>query len=185
MGNSFPLRWDDTLENLPEGGWDWAFKEAVKDHKEGSPPNYHCAIQVIIHPDYRGHGLSVPMIQAVRALTRSKGLQALIIPIRPNEKSNYPLISLDDYITWKTEEGLPLDAWLRVHTRLGGRIIKICHESKTIRGTHAEWEEWTGMKFPQSGQYVLPGALNPIEMSIEKNVGTYIEPNVWMVHEIG
>ena len=185
MGNSFPLRWEDSLENLPEDGWDWAFTQAVKDHQQGLSPNFHCAIQVVIRPDYRGHGLSTPIIEAVRSVTSAKSLQALIIPIRPNEKSRYPLVSIDDYIIWKTEEGLPFDPWIRVHTRLGGKIIKTCHESKIIRGTRAEWEEWAGMKLPQSGQYVIPGALIPIEMDIEKDEGVYIEPNVWMVHEVG
>ena len=185
MGNSFPLRWDGALEDLPEGGWDWSFAKAVNDHKQGASPNYHCAIQVIIHPDYQGQGLSTPMIKAMRALTKTKDLHALIIPIRPNEKSKYPLISLDDYITWQTEEGLPLDAWLRVHTRLGGKIIKVCHDSKLIRGTRAEWETWTNMRFPQSGEYVIPNALVPIQMDVEKDEGLYVEPNVWIVHEIG
>ena len=185
MGNSFPLRWEDSLENLPQGGWDWAFLEAVKDHKQGLSPNFHCAIQVVIHPDYRGQGLSAPMIKTVHAVTRAKGLQALIIPVRPSEKSKYPLISIDDYISWKNEEGLLFDAWLRVHARLGGKIIKNCHESKTIRGTRAEWEAWTRMKFPQSDKYVISDALVPIEMNIEKDEGIYIEPNVWMVHEVG
>ena len=157
MGNSFPLRWDDALENLPETGWDWAFTEAVKNHKRGITPNYHCAIQIIIHPDYRNQRLSAPMIQAARAVTKAQGLQALIIPIRPREKSDYPLISMDDYITWKNEDGLPFDAWLRAHIRAGARIIKVCHESKTARGTRADWEEWTGMKFPQTGEYVSCG----------------------------
>jgi hypothetical protein len=40
------------------------------------------------------------------------------------------------------------------------------------------------MKFPQSGQYHIPGALNPMQMDIEKDEGVYIEPNVWMVHTI-
>ena len=123
------------------------------------------------------------MLEAVRAVGRSKGLQCLIIPIRPSEKSKYPLISLDDYSRWKTEDGLPFDAWLRVHLRAGARIIKVCHESKTIRGTRAEWELWTRMKFPQTGRYIIPGALNPIEVEVEKNEGIYIEPNVWIVHE--
>ena len=183
MGNSFPLRWEDSLENLPEGGWDWAFVQAVKDHKQGLSRNYHCAIQVVIHPDYRGHGLSARIIEAVRAVSKAKDLQALIIPVRPSEKSKYPLTSIDDYITWKNEEGLPFDAWIRVHVRLGGKIIKTCHESKTIRGTRAEWEEWTGLKFPQSGEYVLADALVPIEMNVERDEGIYIEPNVWMVHK--
>lgn len=185
MANSFPLRWDHSLENLPEGGWDWAFAQAVRDHKQGVSANYHCAIQVVIHPDYRGHRLSAPMIKTVHAVTRAKALQALIIPVRPSEKSKYPLTSIDDYITWKNEVGLPLDAWLRVHARLGGKIIKTCHESKTIRATHPEWEAWTRMKFPQSGEYIISDALVPIEMNIEKDEGIYIEPNVWMVHEVG
>lgn len=185
MGNSFPLRWEDTLENLPEGGWDWAFTEAVSNHKQGIIPNLHCAIQVVIHPEYRGQGLSMPMIEAVGSTTKAQGLECLIIPVRPSEKSKYPLTSLDDYITWQTDEGLPFDAWLRVHAKLGGRIIKICHRSKTIRGPRAEWEAWTGLKFPQSGPYVIHGALNPIEINMEKDEGVYIEPNVWMVHEAG
>lgn len=184
MANSFPLRWDNPLEDLPEGGWDWAFAQAVQDHKQGVSPNYHCAIQVVIHPDYQGQGLSIPIIKGVRAVTSTQNLRALIIPLRPNEKSKYPLISIDDYITWSTEEGLPLDPWIRVHTRLGGKILKPCHESKIIRGTRAEWEAWTGMKFPQSGEYVIPGALVPMEMNVEKDKGVYGEPNVWLLHAV-
>lgn len=184
MGNSFPMRWDDTLENLPETGWDWAFAEAVRNHREGISPNVHCAIQIIIHPDYQGQRLSAPIIESVRAVTVSNRLPALIIPLRPSEKSKYPLISLDDYLTWTNEAGLPFDPWLRAHTRLGARIVKACHASKIIRGTRAEWEAWTQMKFPHSGRYVIPGALVPIEMNVEKDEGVYVEPNVWIVHEV-
>lgn len=184
MGSSFPLRWDDKLENLPEEGWDWAFQEAVRNHKEGKTPNFHCAIQIVLRREYQGQGLSQPMVQAVRSVTEAKGLPALIIPLRPSEKHRYPLTSLDDYITWKTDEGEPFDPWLRVHIRAGARIIKVCHESKTIGGSRADWEQWTGMKFPQSGEYVIPGALSPITINAEKDEGIYIEPNVWIVHEV-
>lgn len=184
MGNSFPLRWDDKLENLPEGGWDWAFQEAVANHKQGLTPNTHCAIQIVLRPDYRGKSLSAPMVQAVRAVTKSQGLRRLIIPLRPSEKHRYPLTSLDDYVTWRNEQGEPLDLWLRVHVREGARVIKVCHQAKTIRGTRLEWEQWTRMKFPQSGKYIIPGALTPIEMDIEKDESVYVEPNVWIVHEV-
>lgn len=184
MGNSFPLRWEDSLDRLPEEGWDWAFVEAVNQHKQNVSPNMQCAIQVVIREEYQGHRLSTKVLQALDDIAESKGFGQLIVPVRPNEKSKYPLISIDDYITWKTEEGLPFDAWLRVHARLGGKIVKICHESKIIRGTRAEWEQWTHLKFPQSGQYIISGALNPIKMNIEENKGIYIEPNVWMVHTI-
>jgi len=184
MGNSLPFHWEKDLSELPEGGWDWVFIKAVEDHKNGVKPTIQSAIQIAIHPDYRGQALSTKMVQAMRAIGDSEGFKYLVAPVRPNEKSKYPLTSIDDYITWKTDEGLPFDAWLRVHARIGAKIIKPCHEAMTIRGTCAEWEEWTGMKFPQSGRYVVPGALNPIEMDVEKDEGIYIEPNVWTVHDI-
>lgn len=182
MANSLPLRWDDPLESLPDGGWDWAFEEAVMQYKQGIVPNHHCALQVAIHPDYQSQRLSLPMVRNVRAVTKAKGFKALIIPVRPSEKSKYPLISLEDYITWQNEAGLPFDPWLRVHARSGGSMVKVCHKSKTVRGARAEWEAWTGLKFPQSGRYVIPGALVPIDMNVEKDEGVYIEPNVWIVH---
>jgi hypothetical protein len=184
MANSLPFYWDQPLEELPEGGWDWVFLKAIEDHKQGTPPNIQSAIQINIHPDYRSQRLSSRMVQAMRAIGQSKGFKYLVAPVRPNEKSKYPLISIDDYIKWKNEEGLPFDAWLRVHVRAGARIIKPCHEAMTIPGTCADWEEWTGLKFPQSGNYVVSGALNPIEINIEKDQGIYIEPNVWIVHEV-
>src|SRR4030095_9894867 len=104
--------------------------EAVHQHKQGLTPNIQCAIQVVIREEYQGHGLSTKPLQALHEIGKSKGFKHWIVPVRPNEKSKYPLISIDDYITWKTEQDLPFDAWLRVHTRLGGEIIKICHESK-------------------------------------------------------
>ena len=124
------------------------------------------------------------MVQAVRSVTEAKGLPALIIPLRPSEKHRYPLTSLDDYINWTTDEGEPFDAWLRVHVRAGARIIKVCHTSKTIGGSRAEWEQWTGMKFPQSGMYIILGALSPIEVNVETDTVVYVEPNVWIVHEV-
>ena len=185
MANSLPFFWDHPLEDLPEGGWDWVFLKAVDDHKNGVKPNIQSAIQINIHPDYQGQGLSTMMVQAMRGIGKSKGFENLVAPVRPNQKSKYPLTSIDDYITWTNKEGLPFDAWLRVHARLGGRIIKPCHEAMIIRGSQADWETWTGLKFPQSGQYYIPGALNPMEMDIDKDDGVYIEPNVWMVHQVG
>jgi GNAT superfamily N-acetyltransferase len=184
MANSLPFHWDKDLSELPEGGWDWVFVKATEDHKNNVAPDIQSAIQIAIHPDYQGQGLSTKMVQTMRAIGESKGFKYLVAPVRPNEKSKYPLTSIDDYITWKIDNGLPFDAWLRVHARLEAKIIKPCHEAMTIYGSRAEWEAWTGMKFPQSGKHIIPGALNPIEMDIEKDKGTYIEPNVWMVHEI-
>jgi GNAT superfamily N-acetyltransferase len=184
MGNSLPFHWDQPLEDLPEGGWDWVFLKAVQGHQQGVAPNIQSAIQIAIHPAYQNQRLSEKMVQAMRGIGQSRGFKYLVAPVRPSQKSRYPLISIDDYIKWANDEGLPFDAWLRVHVRLGARIIKPCHNAMTIPGTRAEWERWTGMKFPQSGPYYIPGALNPMNMDIQKDEGIYVEPNVWLVHEL-
>ena len=184
MANSLPFHWEQPLEALPEAGWDWVFLKAIEDHKNGTKPTIQSAIQINIHPEYQGQGLSPMMVLAMREIGKSKGFENLVAPVRPTQKSLYPLISIDDYITWTNDEGLPFDAWLRVHVRLGGRILKPCHKAMTIRGTREEWEAWTDLKFPQSGQYYISGGLNPMKMDVEKDEGIYVEPNVWMVHHI-
>ena len=184
MGNSVPLQWNEDLNHLPELGWDWAFEKAVHDHEQGLSPDIQCAIQIAIHPGYQGKGLSHQMLRSMRAIGKSKGFHRLIAPVRPSLKSQYPLINIDHYITWKTDEGLPFDSWIRVHARVGGRIVKVCHQSMTIRGTRAEWESWTGLKFFESAQYIIPGILNPVVMDLEKDEGCYFEPNVWIVHDL-
>jgi hypothetical protein len=49
----------------------------------------------------------------------------------------------------------------------------------------AEWEEWAQMAFPETGAYVVPGALAPVDIDRERDEGLYVEPNVWMVHPDG
>ncbi len=184
MGNSVPVCWDGSLEDLPEGGWDWAFQQAAQDHETGREANIHCAIQIAIDPAYRGRALSAQMVQEMRAVGRQKGFTQLIAPVRPSQKADYPLSSIDHYVTWLDAKGLPFDAWLRVHVRLGARIIKVCHESMAISGTLEEWHTWTGLSFPESGPYCVPGALNPVDFDVSADRGRYVEPNVWMVHEL-
>jgi hypothetical protein len=53
-----------------------------------------------------------------------------------------------------------------------------------VFGTIREWEAWTGMHFLTSGQYVVPGALVPVEIDRDHDAGAYCEPNVWIHHRI-
>jgi len=48
----------------------------------------------------------------------------------------------------------------------------------------AEWEGWTGMAFPETGDYVVEGALVPARIDRERDLGLYVEPNVWMRHSL-
>jgi hypothetical protein len=51
-------------------------------------------------------------------------------------------------------------------------------------GTVAEWEQWTGMRFPESGEYIIPGALQPAQIDRENDTGRCDDPNVWMRHPV-
>ncbi len=183
MGNSVPLAWTGDLADLPEEGWDWVLEQAVADHQAGRIPTLQCALQIALPPASQGQGVSRLMVQAMRAIGVSHGFSQLIAPVRPNHKSRYPLANIDRYVEWTTTEGLPFDPWLRVHARLGARIVKVCHQAMRIPGSIAQWEQWTGLRFPDSGPYIVPGALNPVDFDAEQ--GVYVEPNVWMVHELG
>ncbi len=182
VGNSIPLAWSGEIDDLPDDGWDWALLQGVKDHEAGRTPTIFSAIQIVISSKCQGQGLSAEAVRAMKAGGRKQSLETMVAPVRPNLKHVYPLTPMDDYIRWTTEEGLPFDPWMRVHAREGARVVKACPRAMRIGGTIAEWESWTGMRFPESGRYTVKGALVPVDMDIEADRGIYIEPNVWMHH---
>ncbi len=184
IGNSFPLVWNDKLDNLPDKGLDGALEKCHGDLERNTPPNLQCAFQIVVDKSLHGTGFSYEVVKAMIQIGRNMGLQTLVAPVRPNMKSRYPLTPIESYINWNDGQGHPFDGWMRVHTRLGGKIIRVCPESMLIEGTVAEWENWTEMKFPESGKYIVPGALVPITIDRENDRGEYTEPNVWMAHRL-
>jgi GNAT superfamily N-acetyltransferase len=184
IANSVPISWQGSVDELPDEGWDWAMIKSAADYDEELQPNMLCGIQISIAPDFQGKGLSKILLREMVTLARLKGLPKVVIPVRPSLKHLYPLTPIDSYIKWMTAEELPYDPWLRVHVRNGGRIIKSCPLAMKIPGTIAQWESWTGMRFFDNGEYIVPGALVPVQIDIEGDLGSYIEPNVWVVHEV-
>lgn len=182
--NSLPLAWAEPLEDLPVDGWDWALQQGVRDNEEGRAPTVQCALQIAIGPKFRGQGISSYALKVMKQIGRENGLSHLLAPVRPNRKADFPKVPIDDYVEWATDEGLPFDPWLRVHVRAGARIIKVCHQSMLITGTVAEWSAWTGLTFPSNGDYEVEGALVPVSINCEANNGRYVEPNVWVCHDL-
>lgn len=182
IGNSLPFAFAKTPADLPDGGWDWALEKGMADLDAGRTPNMMTAISISVSPDYTGQGISRLAVDGMRHIARGK--DALVAPVRPNWKSRYPLTPMDQYITWQTAAGAPFDPWLRVHWRAGARILHVCHHSMRIPGTVAEWQNWTGLPLPASGDYVIPGALVPVQVDVERDEAVYIEPNVWLLHQI-
>jgi hypothetical protein len=183
VGNTVPLVWDGAIERLPIG-WDDAFERAVCDFDAGCEPTILCAIQATVNRSLQGQGLSRMVLRGMRRRAAQAGLSVLIAPVRPTWKCQYPLTPMERYIQWTQPDGAPFDPWLRTHWRLGARIVKVADPSMRIESTIADWEAWTSLHFPESGYYIVPGALNPIEIDYEADCGVYIEPNVWMQHQV-
>lgn len=119
----------------------------------------------------------------MKEIAKRNNLDFLIAPVRPTLKHQYPLLALEDYIQWKTSDlELPFDPWLRTHIKVGGKILKVCSRCMVTENKLENWEKWTGMRFLQSGEYIVPYTLNPIQVCLDSNKGIYIEPGVWMVH---
>ena len=184
IANSIPLRFDSDPDDLPDDGWDWAMTQGLGDLAHNRQCNLQSALQVVVFGDRRGRSISGQSVRAMKEIGRRHGLKGMIAPVRPSQKCDYPLTPINSYVKWTAPDGeLPFDAWLRVHARSGARIIKPCPTAMRIEGTIAEWESWTKMRFPDSGDYIVPGALVPVKIDVENDRGLYIEPNVWVYHD--
>ena len=183
-GHTIPCPWDGTLEGLGDG-ISAMLAAAFEAREAAQPPTALCALAAEIRPRFQGGGLARRMLDLMADLARDAGLPHLIAPVRPSWKDRYPLAPIEEYVTWTRENGEPFDPWIRIHTRRGGQIVKPIPHSLRITGTIAEWEEWTGMRFPGDGTYTFPKGLAPVEIDHGQDRGSYWEPNVWIVHPVG
>jgi hypothetical protein len=174
---SVPVRWDGTIADLP-AGIDGAIARAFD---EGGA-NVLCALLIAVPRSHQGGGVSRAALEGMVEIAREHGLGAVIAPVRPNWKERYPLVPIERYASWRRADGLLFDPWLRVHERLGAELLRPEPQSLRITGTVAEWEEWTEMAFPESGEYVFPQGLATLSIDRVADGGSYWEPNVWMKH---
>jgi GNAT superfamily N-acetyltransferase len=183
VGQALPLTWDGTVADLPAdfGG---VLTRAAAGRRAGVRPSALAALAVLVSREKRQRGVSEALLGALKALARERGLGHLIVPVRPTSKSRYPLTPMERYVRWRRADGAPFDPWMRLHWRLGAEQRTVIPRSLEVRGTVAQWELWTGLSFPESGQYLVEGALNPIAIDWEGDAGLYVEPNVWMTYRV-
>jgi hypothetical protein len=122
------------------------------------------------------------VLEGFKALARGLGLARAIVPVRPTGKANHPELSFQEWCEARRPDGTPQDAWLRIHERVGGRPLRIEPQSQRVVGSVSQWEGWTRMTFPKSGEYHVPGGLHPVRIDLEKGVGEYDEPSIWYQH---
>jgi hypothetical protein len=179
-GLSLPVFRD--REDQPPRGWDDVVLRAWQVAGGRRSPDIVSALSVTIAPQAAGHGLAAVVIQALRDAAAAVGPDGMFVPVRPVLKACYPLIPLRSYVQWRTAAGEVFDPWLRLHLRLGARLLCAADDSLVLRGDVADWQQWTGQRFPGSGAYVIDGALAPLIIDRERDQGIYREPNQWVWH---
>jgi GNAT superfamily N-acetyltransferase len=184
--HSVPISYQgDIADGLPEGGWDWAIRTATHDRLTGTGPTMVSALEIMVRPDLRGSGLSARMLSAMRDNAARLGFTDLVAPVRPSGKHAQIDKPIDEYAYELRPDGLPVDPWIRVHVRAGGRIVNVSHFAMTFAGTLEQWRSWTGLPFDRTGPVEVPQALVPVHCDVDHNVAVYVEPAVWIHHRIG
>lgn len=169
-------------EGLPDTGWDGVIRWQHEDRLTGRERNAATALEIVVLKERMGTGIASVMLNALRDNAFRLGHDVLYAPVRPSQKANEPETPMNEYAFRVRDDGLPYDAWLRVHVRAGGRIVRVCPLSMTISGTLAQWREWTGQPFDTDGPVIVAGALSPVLVSLSHDVAVYVEPNVWIEH---
>lgn len=180
-GWGVPFAWDGTVEGLPEG-YDAALVQAVEDHEAGRRATAFSFMAAAVHPDHDRQGLATAALVALSDRAQQAEIDHVFAPIRPTWKHRYPLVSMAEYASWVRDDGLSIDPWIRTHQRMGARIVGPAPNSMVIPGTVAEWERWADMLLPVSGEYVVPDALNLLQVDREQDTATYREENLWVQH---
>jgi GNAT superfamily N-acetyltransferase len=180
-GWGVPLAWDGSAGALPDG-YDGAMVASVAGYENQVTPDTMSVMAAAVKHGRQGGGLAGKVLTALRERAREHGLQRVIAPVRPTLKIRYPLTPMDRFAGWLRDDGLHIDPWIRTHQRLGATILAPAWRSMIIKGSVAEWEEWAAMAFPETGQYVVPQALDLVSIDREQDEGIYEETNLWMRH---
>lgn len=180
-GFTVPVIWDGKADNLPSSIED-VIQAGLRVKRDNLKPNTLIPIGALVDSSMQGNGLSSKVLNEMKQLAANLEISALVVPVRPTKKSLYPLQSIHDYVQWRNDDGLLFDPWLRVHEKLGAKIIKVTDCTLKVASSLENWSNWTDMIFPVCGEYVVKGALSAVRVDRKMNMATYLEPNVWMLH---
>ncbi len=170
------------LADLPREGWDWVVDTA--SNRNAKRANTVSALSISVPEQHRHRGLARDMINTMRALAAMHDFSRVIAPVRPSAKSRHPFVPMDQYVDWRDERGRIYDPWLRSHVAVGGKVISVCDRSMVVEQPIEFWRPWTWGNLDQAGSVPFKGALVPLEVDIASGVGRYVEPNVWVRHDV-
>lgn len=130
-GITTSFAWDQKEETLPSG-WQAVVRASyLHSEIEQQEVNTLVGLFIFVEDGYRQQGWANNVILEMRNLAQEKGLQALVIPLRPplRYKKDYATMPMTEFAELKRPDGLPQDHWIRLHTRLGASILRASEKS--------------------------------------------------------
>jgi hypothetical protein len=175
------LHADNSKNTLPNDGWSFA----ANSYADKTMPNCICLLAANVHADFRQYGFSEALIEKAKHDAKKKyGFNYLIAPVRPTLKYKFSELTMSDYLSKRTPKGEFFDPWIQSHISQGAQVLNICTNSVIVKASISKWQHWTGMEFEKSGNYTIPKALAQLQVDLEKNIGVYQEPNVWVRYSL-
>ena len=174
-----PMDWDGDSDSLPLGGWTALVLRARDGFSE--QPNWAFAVGASILPEFQSAGVAGPLLIALRDQALSLGYFGLVAPVRPTKRATMPQLDISQYRDVRLSDGRHVDPWVRIHEKVGGRIIGCCEDSAVFGGTREQWEEWSKRRLPDDGDILIPGAQGWLEMI--SGYGVLREDSLWVLHD--
>ena len=179
---TLPLYWDGAVESLPTT-LEAVILRAIECCQRKEQVNTLVVLALLSDDRHSGNGWKTEFLTSLKHLAGEKGFASVLTPVRPNRKCEYPLMPFGQYVRWRQADGAPFDPELRAHWNLGAVFLGAMPRALTIEGKVKEWERWTGMRFTESGEYIVDGAQRPVIIDQINDLGYYTDPNIWMLHK--
>jgi hypothetical protein len=125
------IRWSGESTDLPRG-WTGAVRQSYENSVLGDEsPNTLIGLFIFAETAFREHGWAAEVAEAMKELAREEGMHSLIIPLRLPTRYEWQNARLPyaEFALRKRDDGEFADHWLRMHTRLGARVIGTCDVS--------------------------------------------------------
>jgi GNAT superfamily N-acetyltransferase len=173
-----PIRWDGTTHDAPGAGLGRLLGEA--NETDDGAADTLAVVDLTVHPTHRGGGIGPRVLADLDARRAEAGSDRLLLLVRPHAKQHHPLVPFARYLTATDDVGRPRDGWLAAVWEAGFHPVRGVDRSLVARAPVAAWERWYGRSFPTSGPYLVPGAIKPAILELERDEGRYREPHLWV-----
>lgn len=125
------IDWDGSLQTLPIGWADSLVRAQQANEAKSKHVNTAVGLFINVEKDHKRSGAAEKIILLMKEIVRDAGLHNLIIPLRPPVRylRDYVEMDFEQFAATTRDDGAPLDYWVRVHTRLGAKVIAVSRHS--------------------------------------------------------